>query len=1088
VDSIVSFGYWVQRRRNALDLTRAGLAQRVGCSPVTIKKIERDERRPSRQIAELLADQLLIPDQDRDKFIRMARGEFVASSISSPDLISLPAFLRTPDEAKKWVETPCVARERELAQLDAYLNAALAGNGGVAFITGEAGNGKTRLGQEFARQAQERHPHLVVANGNCNAHTGIGDPYLPFREILALLTGDIETRWVAGGMSRTSALRLWSTEPHAVQALVDAGPDLVDIFVSGPPLATRATAAAPGGGGGTLAQLKTLVAHHQTAPGPVPLRQSDLFAQYTRVLHMLARQGPLLLILDDLQWADAGSISLLFHLGRQLEGQRILVVGLYRPADIALGRAGERHPLEPVVNELQRRFGHIQVVLRQAGGKQFVEAFLDTEPNRLGIDFREALHRQTGGHPLFTIEMLRGLRARGDLVQDEGGHWIEGPVLDWQTLPARVEGVINERISRLPLRLQEALKVASVEGEDFTAEVVARVQAIDERHMVSQLSHVLDRQQRLVAVQGSQQLATKQVSRYRFRHILFQKFIYDSLDQVERVYLHRAVGNELEQLHGEHADSVAPQLARHFAAGGDDRRALQYFTVAGDMAAAVYANTEADAHYRRALEIAKSAKARSDKLANGKQLIQLYTQLGRTLELNAQYDQALDNYKDMETLALERGDQAMVLASLMARSIIRTTVNFARDPGQGHVLLEQAHTLARQLGDRSAEAKILWNLLLLSAYTGGDLHQRIEYGEGALALARELNLREQMAFTLNDIMYAYAGASQWARARAALNEAGELWRELGNLPMLSETLMRIHWTYLVTGDYEQALAYSEEAFRLGQESNNLDAQALSRFMIGFVHLEQGQPDQALAIMTEAVAVAESVASLTPLTGTRADLGWVYGQLGAVDRGLELARLARSTAEEKLPILRYWPRAILVSLHLLKGDLAAAKRIMATLQDYREIKEQFGYMPFMWVRVALAEGEFAFSQQDSVRAAALMDELYTELREAGICYLRPDVLHLRGRALLEQGLTNSDEACETLARARAEAEALGSRRTLWPILISLSEIERQRGHAAEAEALRKQAGEIVDYIAHHIGTPELRASFLDLPQVKAVRPA
>jgi hypothetical protein len=214
-------------------------------------------------------------------------------------------------------------------------------------------------------------------------------------------------------------------------------------------------------------------------------------------------------------------------------------------------------------------------------------------------------------------------------------------------------------------------------------------------------------------------------------------------------------------------------------------------------------------------------------------------------------------------------------------------------------------------------------------------------------------------------------------------------------------------------------------------------------------------------MTEAVNVAESVASLTPLTGTRADLGWAYGLLGAVDRGLELARLARATAEEKLPILRFWPRAILVSLHLLEGDLAAAERMMATLRDYRELRSRFGYMPSMWIRVALAQGEFALSQQHFGRAAAMMDQLYTDLREAGIRYLRPDVLHLKGRALLEQGLKGTKDAYEALTQARAEAEALGSRRALWPILISLSEIEQQRGQAAEADALRKQAGEIVD---------------------------
>lgn len=256
-------------------------------------------------------------------------------------------------------------------------------------------------------------------------------------------------------------------------------------------------------------------------------------------------------------------------------------------------------------------------------------------------------------------------------------------------------------------------------------------------------------------------------------------------------------------------------------------------------------------------------------------------------------------------------------------------------------------------------------------------------------------------------------------------------------------------------------------------------------MIGFAYWERGQPQQALATMMEAVTVAESVASLTPSTGTRADLGWVYGQLGAVDRGLELAHLALSTAEEKLPILRFWPRAILVSLHLLNGDLAAAERVMAPLEDYRQVRDGFGYMPFMWIRVALAQGEFAFNQQDFACAAALMDDLDRDLRQAGIHYLRPDALHLKARALLKQGSNRAEEVRTTLERARAEAKALGSRRSLWPILMTLGDLQRHFGDRDQAQALQRQAGEILDYIARHIETPELRTSFLGLPQVAAV---
>jgi hypothetical protein len=119
-----------------------------------------------------------------------------------------------------------VAREGELAQLNSLLERALAGQGRVTFITGEAGSGKTALLQEFARRAQEVHGDLVVANGNCSAYTGIGDAYLPLREIMELLTGNVEARWAAGAMSQGHARRLWRMLPYAAQALVEAGPDL----------------------------------------------------------------------------------------------------------------------------------------------------------------------------------------------------------------------------------------------------------------------------------------------------------------------------------------------------------------------------------------------------------------------------------------------------------------------------------------------------------------------------------------------------------------------------------------------------------------------------------------------------------------------------------------------------------------------------------------------------------------------------------------------------------------------------------------------------------------------------------------------
>ena len=276
----------------------------------------------------------------------------------------------------------------------------------MVFVTGDPGSGKTALVQEFIRRAMETHGDLIAAQGNSNAQSGVGDPYLPFIEVLQMLTADVEALWLGGGITRQHAVRLWRLLPDVVQALVAAGPELIDRFVLGAALVTRAQTFAPNPERALWSvRLAELVNRKSSIPpAQSNLEQVALFEQYTQVLQTLAKRYPLILALDDLQWADAGSISLLFHLGRRLTGSRILIVGAYRPDDIALQRGGERHPLEPVVNEFHHDWGEISVKLDRAEGRKFVNAILDIEPNRLGAAFRETLYQHTGGHPLFTVE------------------------------------------------------------------------------------------------------------------------------------------------------------------------------------------------------------------------------------------------------------------------------------------------------------------------------------------------------------------------------------------------------------------------------------------------------------------------------------------------------------------------------------------------------------------------------------------------------------------------------------------------------------------------------------------------------------
>ena len=648
--------------------------------------------------------------ETRDLYERIRDGTLQIQPPSVPPRQARePSFLR---DHERYQAPLFVARKPELAQLDGLLELALAGRGRVGFVTGEAGSGKTALAQEFARRATESHPELVVAAGNCNAHTGIGDPYLAFREILALLTGDVEPRWAAGALSSEQARRLWAAAPDVAKALLGWGPDLVDVFIPGDALIAHATAAA-GSSASWLNDLVDLVAHKRALRGPFTAEQTDLFSQFTRMLQHVATDRPLLLIVEDVHWIDVGSASLLFHLGRHIEADRILILGLYRPAEIAMGRPTaaqpseaiavsrqfERHPLEPVIHELQRRFGDSHVDLDQAEGRSFVDALVDSEPNRLEMGFRESLHRQGGGNPLFTHEMLRALQERHALVRDDSGRWAASSELDWRTLPARVGGVIEERIRRLPEVSQELLEAASVEGETFTAEAVAQVRRMDARDTVAYLTD-LDRRHRLVVPLASQRLGAQRLSRYRFRHILLQNYLYESTDRVRRAYLHEAVGDALEALYGERAGEAAPQLARHFEQAGIMERAVAYLLQAGTMAMNLSAHQEAIAHLRRGLALLPS-------LPQGRQRneYELALQLGL-----AQMFQATLGYSAPEVgLAAARAHELCAEVdqpgqALMALLQLNIYHGVRGELDRALALAEEASDLASRIGDPALQA------------------------------------------------------------------------------------------------------------------------------------------------------------------------------------------------------------------------------------------------------------------------------------------------------------------------------------------------------------------------------------------------
>ncbi|MFL7892821.1 MAG: AAA family ATPase [Anaerolineales bacterium] len=817
----ISFGQLPEPAFQALMIAHSRLGDKASAAKAYLR------------IEQSLKEELEVEPADKTKVLyeRILRGEVPGLSVENittgllkPQHPPLPYSMKDT-EYLDLEQRPFVAREKELAWLDERLNFVLEGDGQLAFIVGDAGQGKTTLLRKFSQLTQDRWEDLVIAYATCEAFSGIGDPYLPFRNILALLAGDVAAKQSNVLIDQENAQRLWEMLPYTCQAILDFGPDLLDSLISGEMLircASSYTFDRPA----WLKRLDREVDIRRSRPFPINIdhgdSEKDLLDQYARVLQTLSHTRPLVLILDDLQWADHGTCELLFHLARRIEGQGILILGSYRPADINQEWEDAQHPFAKMLPELKRKFGKMEIDLDhtdQVNRQRFVDEYLNSEPNSFDDKFKEALYQHTAGHPLFTVELLRQMEDQGVIFKNEQGRWVVSDDLSWGTMPVKVEAVIEGRINRLPSELREILNIACVEGEEFSAELIASVTGLEISSLINSLSRDLARQHNLIEVSEIKYVNHRRLSVYRFQHSLYRQYLYENLDIAELAYLHEKIGNELEQLYGDEKDLIAVQLAEHFELSGVNEKAVNYLLVAGRNAKRVSANEQAITHLSSGLEMIQD-------LPEG--------------EKRDEFELALQISLGPPLVATEG------YASLKAERAF-----------------ERARELCEQIGDNQQLAPALWGLCAFYQVRGKHLRAH-EMANQILGLAENKggNNLKMLAHWMLGLTYTHLG--EFSTAKDQLESALHLYDSKQDNPLTylygqNPRVTCLNYLALnlwLLGYLDQALERCQEAISVAEKLFHPYSLTFAHGMAAMLHSLRREPQSALLHGDEAYKLAK----------------------------------------------------------------------------------------------------------------------------------------------------------------------------------------------------------------------------------------
>jgi predicted ATPase len=940
-----------------------------------------------------------------------------------------------------------VGRERELNQARQMWQNAVSGEGQLLLISGEPGIGKTRLMREIATQAEVSGGQVLV--GECQAEGNA--PYAPFAQITRRAlraNGDY-------GMEL----------PKQVLAdLLELAPDLSIDY--------------PG-------------VEQNPRLGP-EAEQMRLFENVVRFCETLSRDTPLLLVLEDMHWADSGSLHMLEHLARRTRQQPVMLLGTYREVEL-----DEALPFHEALLEMTRRRLGKRVKLERLDKEATHDLLAVIFAEEITPEFLEGIYKETEGNPFFIEEVCKAMVESGEVWYEEG-KWQRAPDMKDVTIPQGIKVAIQSRVSKLADETQGVLLAAGIIGREFDYDTLKKVTDKGEEQLIDCLEEAISKQL-IEEVRGGSG------EQFSFTHALIPATFRESISGLRRIRIHRRVATAIEELHPEGFE----RLAYHWGEAGDEERGLEYTIKAAEHARQAYANDDAVRLYSEALALLpEDHPERFDLLADQ---AAVYNVIG---EVDAQ----LEDVEAMLVLAEKEGDDARQVDALLALANLYEWADTpkAREPA------ERALEIARELGDVGREGRALYYLGRL-AHIMIDHEDARQYFEESIKCLRKAGLTRELIESLSYLSVMLGHLGYVSAAIEAVQEAVDLSKEEGDRLLKATNKRRLAIAYRSNNQNTEALRTAEEALKLHREVGDISGEIHALNFLGLTKRDLDMLEEAEADYLEGLRLAESINNDVGIIWVVWNLSGLYDwDLGQYEKAMDLVQDQLKTALlggnkslivhlQNAKAYYYWllgrfeealslretilpdfeelmdvglQASLLSYLGVLCAELGQFDRAHQYLEKAMErcsgIK---GYLtdwdvPLHYAKSAVLEkgNSNLLMGLEHVKRATFYAREHKSMRRLGAALLIEACLHL---ALLEENPSHAEAALECTEGA-LKAIAVEQGYDLMPenFLFQHSWALRVNGRAEEADDYLRQAYERVMMVAGNISDEDLRRSYLE----------